>query len=316
MKNKLLSVILPVYNEKAGINKFITEDLLPVLDGLSCDYEVILVDDGSKDGSTAILADLADGKNIKLVALSRNFGKEMAISAGLKNCSGDAAIMLDSDGQHPVKMIPEFVAKWENGADVVVGIRKGYKRPGVFKKIGSKVFYRIMKKVGDGAIVEDSTDYRLISRNVIDEYNNLTEHNRVARGLIDWLGFSRDYVHFTPDARKAGKPSYDNKKLFHLALDSFVSMSTRPLMIFGYLGVMITILSFGLGVFCIVQQHILGDPLGLRWNGALEMAILIAFLVGLLMISQSVTALYISHIHTEAKNRPLFVVDKNKSKLQ
>jgi len=175
MKNKLLSVIVPVFNEKAGINKFITEELLPVLEGLSCGFEVVVVDDGSKDGTAAILAELADGKKIRLVTLSRNFGKEMALSAGLKYANGDAAIMIDGDGQHPAKMIPEFVTRWENGADVVVGIRKGYKRPGLIKRMGSKLFYRMMKKVGEGAIVEDSTDYRLISRNVIDEYNKLTE---------------------------------------------------------------------------------------------------------------------------------------------
>ena len=315
MKNKLLSVIVPVYNEKAGILRFVKEELLPELDALECKAEVILVDDGSCDGTAEILAELADGEKVKLVTLSRNFGKEMAVSAGLKYAVGDAAIVMDADGQHPAKYISVFVTKWADGADVVVGIRKGYKRPGLVKSAGSKAYYKMANKLGDDKIMEGATDFRLISREVIDEYNTFTEHNRVARGLIDWMGFTRDYVYFTPAERKAGKPSYNNKKLTQLALDSFVSMSTKPLKIFGYLGLFITMLSFGLGVFCLVQQHILGDPLGLRWNGALEMAILIAFLVGLLMISQSVTALYISHIFTEAKGRPLYVVDKKKSKV-
>lgn len=312
-KTKKVSVVVPVYNEKPGIKRFV-DALMPELEKLRCDFELLFVDDGSKDGTLNILQELA-GDKTKIISLSRNFGKEAALSAGILYADGDAVLTMDADGQHPVGMINKFVEKWENGAEVVVGVRKKYGKHVWYKKIGSKLFYKILRMTGNNDLVENATDYRLMDRVVVDEFNKMTEHNRITRGLIDWLGFRCEYLEYIPEARVAGEPSYDGKKLVHLALDSFVSMSTRPLMLFGYLGLLITFFSFALGLFCIIQQHILGDPLGLKWNGTLEMMILVAFLIGLLMISQSVTALYVSHIHTEAKGRPLFVVDKKNSKL-
>ena len=168
--------------------------------------------------------------------------------------------------------------------------------------------------MGNKTTIPGSTDYRLLDRVVIDEFNKLTEHNRITRGLIDWLGFKQDIVKYNSTERIAGKPTYTFKKLFNLAVDSFVSMSTTPLVIFGYVGVFITIASFILGMFVIIQQHLMGDPLGLQWNGAIQMAIFITFLVGLVLISQAITALYISHIHAESKDRPLYIIDKKSSK--
>ena len=310
---KKVTVVVPVYNEEPGIKKFV-DTLIPELEKLKTDYELLFVNDGSKDGTLSVLQELANDKT-RIVSLSRNFGKEAALSAGILYADGDAVLTIDADGQHPVGIINEFVEKWEDGAEVVVGVRKKYDKHGLYKKIGSRIFYKLLRVMGNNDLVENATDYRLMDRVVVDEFNKMTEHNRITRGLIDWLGFRCEYIEYVPEARVAGVPSYDGKKLMHLALDSFVSMSTKPLMLFGYLGLLITLLSFALGLFCIIQQHILGDPLGLKWNGTLEMMILVAFLIGLLMISQSVTALYVSHIHTEAKGRPLFVVDKKNSKL-
>ena len=168
--------------------------------------------------------------------------------------------------------------------------------------------------MGNKSTVPGSTDFRLMDRTVIDEFNKLSEHNRITRGLIDWLGFKQEYIEYIYGVRTAGKPSYNLKKLFHLAIDSFVSMSTTPLVIFGYLGVFITIGSFILGLFCIINQYVLGDPLQLYWNGSVQLAIFITFLIGLLMISQSITALYISHIYAETQGRPLFIVDQKESR--
>ena len=172
----------------------------------------------------------------------------------------------------------------------------------------------MLRKMGNKHTVPGSTDYRLIDRAVVDEFNELSEHNRITRGLIDWLGFKQEYIKYTYGARIAGKPSYNLSKLFHLAIDSFISMSTTPLVIFGYIGAIITVFSFLLGIFVIVQQYILGDPLHLYWNGAVQMAIFITFLVGLVLISQAISALYISHIHAETQGRPLYIINKKKSK--
>ena len=169
--------------------------------------------------------------------------------------------------------------------------------------------------MGNNSTVPGSTDFRLLDRVALDEFNALTEHSRITRGLIDWLGFRQEYIKYRYGTRIAGRPAYNLKKLFRLAIDSFVSMSSTPLVIFGYVGIIITVLSFLLGVFCLINQYLLGDPLGLYWPGAVHMAILITFLVGLVLISQAITAIYISNIYTEAKNRPLYIIDKENSKL-
>ncbi|MBQ6394689.1 glycosyltransferase family 2 protein [Candidatus Saccharibacteria bacterium] len=312
---KLLSIIVPIHNEEEGIGTFLRQELLPVVEKLPLDYEVILVNDGSTDKTLPIIQSFAEkDKKIKVISLSRNFGKEPALSAGLKYAKGDAALTIDADGQQPPKLIPDFIKKWEDGAEIVTGVRDHYTKHGLIPKLGSKLFYRLLKIMGNKHTVPGSTDFRIIDRTVIDEFNKLTEHNRITRGLIDWLGFRQEYIKYVYGVRMAGKPSYNLKKLFRLAMDSFISMSSTPLVIFGYLGIFITIGSFILGMFCIINQYILGDPLHLYWNGAVQMAIFITFLVGLVLISQAITALYISHIHAETQGRPLYIVDEKQSR--
>ena len=315
MSAKLLSIIVPIHNEAEGIKSFVNDSLLPVAEKLSYNYELILVNDGSTDDTLKIIQSLASkNPKIKILSLSRNFGKEPALSAGLMYAKGDAAITIDADGQQPPKLIPDFIKKWENGAEIVTGVRDHYTKPGLIPKLGSKLFYKLLHLMGNRSTVPGSTDFRLVDRVVINEFNKLSEHNRITRGLIDWLGFKQEYISYIYGVRTAGKPSYSFKKLFHLAIDSFVSMSTTPLVIFGYIGVFITIASFILGLFCIINQYILGDPLQLYWNGAVQLAIFITFLIGLLMISQAITALYISRIHAETQGRPLYIVDQKESR--
>ena len=314
-KRKLLSIITPVHNEAEGIKDFISESLIPVIEKLNLNYELIIVNDGSTDDTLSIIQALSEqSSKIKVLSLSRNFGKEPALSAGLLYAKGDAAITIDADGQQPPKLIPDFIKKWQSGAEIVTGVRSQYTKHGLIQKIGSKLFYKLLSLMGNKSTVPGSTDFRLIDRVVIDEFNKLSEHNRITRGLIDWLGFKQEYIEYIYGVRTAGKPSYNLKKLFHLAIDSFVSMSTTPLVLFGYLGIFITIASFILGLFCIINQYILGDPLQLYWNGSVQLAIFITFLIGLLMISASITALYISHIYAETQNRPLFIIDQRESR--
>lgn len=310
-----ISFVVPVYNEVDGVVGFLDKELLPEIKLINnYSTEVIIVDDGSTDGTTAVLKKYVSSKrNISLISFSRNFGKEAALSAGLFYSTGDAIITIDADGQQPPRLIPKFIKKWEEGAKVVTGVRDRFTKHGLLQRLGSKLFYKLLRMMGNKYTVPGSTDYRIIDREVVNEYNKLSEHNRITRGLVDWLGYKQEYVKYTYGARMAGKPSYNLKKLFHLAIDSFVSMSTTPLVIFGYIGIFITMISFMLGVFVIVNQYILGDPLGLYWNGAVQMAIFITFLVGLVLISQAITALYISHIHAETQNRPLYIVDESNS---
>lgn len=314
--SKLISVVIPVCNEEKGIKKFVDERLMPSLDKIKdYSFELVFVNDGSKDKTVEILQDYAaKNKNIKVVSLVRNFGKEMALSAGLRYAEGDAVMTIDSDGQQPPERIADFIKAWEDGAEVVTGVRDHYTKHGLIPKLGSKLFYCLLKMMGNKTTVPGSTDFRLMDRIVVDEFNELTEHNRITRGLVDWMGYEKKDIYYTYGERMAGRPSYNFKKLWNLAIDSFVSMSTTPLVIFGYLGIFITISSFILGMFCIINQYVLGDPLHLYWNGAVQMAIFITFLVGLVLISQAITALYISHIHAETQNRPLFIVSKKASR--
>ena len=313
---KKISFVIPIHNEEEVLEYFLNKLLIPEVAKITkYATEIILIDDGSKDNSLSIMNKFAEEKeNIKTVVLSRNFGKEAALSAGILYAKGDGVVILDADGQQPPELIPKFIEKWEDGAEIVTGVRDKFTKHGFIQKMGSKIFYKIMRLMGSRSMVAGSTDFRLLDRAVVDEYNRLTEHNRITRGLIDWLGFRQEYIYYTYGKRYAGKPSYNIKKLVGLAIDSFVSLSTTPLIIFGYIGAFIMFLSGSLGLFVIINQYILGDPLGLKWNGAVQMSIFITFLVGLVLISQAITALYISQIHTEAKNRPLFIIDKKRSK--
>ena len=313
---KKISIVVPVCNEEKGIKKFLDDRLLPEIAKIKdYNFELVLVNDGSKDKTLEILQSYAkDNKNDKVISLVRNFGKEMALSAGLKYADGDAIMIIDSDGQQPPEQIEKFIKAWEDGAEIVTGVRDHYTKHGLIPKLGSKLFYRLLKMMGNKTTVPGSTDFRLMDRVVVDEFNELTEHNRITRGLVDWMGYEKKDIYYTYGERMAGEPSYNFKKLFNLAIDSFISMSTTPLVIFGYVGIFITISSFLLGAFCIINQYILGDPLGLYWNGAVQMAIFITFLVGLVLISQAITALYISHIHAETQNRPLYIISKKQSR--
>ncbi len=312
---KTISVVIPVYNEEKGFKKFYFELLEPELKKLKYNYEVILIDDGSRDKTLEIVQAMAEkDAHIKVVAFSRNFGKEVALTAGIREAVGDAILTIDADGQQPPKLIPEFIEKWEQGGEIVIGVRGKYEKHGFIAKLGSKLFYKMLKGMGVKDTVPGSTDFRVIDRAVADEYNKLTEHGRITRGLMDWMGFKKVYIDYIYGNRLAGKPSYNFGKLFNLAIDSFISLSTTPLMVFGWIGVFITFTSLILGIFVGIEEFILGDPIGLKWTGTTCVSIFITFLVGLVLISQAITALYISHIHAEAQGRPLYIIDRKNSR--
>lgn len=308
----MLSIVIPVYNEESGIRSFLDKQLLPELSKLKYDVEVLIVNDGSSDKTLDRINDCEIKKKFKtkVVCFSKNFGKEIALSAGLNYADGDAVIMIDADGQHPVEAIPKMIEKWEDGAEIVTAVRKHNTTK---HRLGSKMYYAMMKMFGNRNLVVGAMDFRLIDRDVVDEFNKFTERNRLARGLIDWLGFKQEYIMVNTKGRLSGKPSYNSGMLIKLAGDSIASSSRMPLLIFGWIGVFITVVSLIFGLFILIQQYIMGDPLGLDWSGAVAMSVFISFLIGLVLVSQSMTALYISQIHVESKGRPLYVINKKKS---
>ncbi|HSW92103.1 MAG TPA: glycosyltransferase family 2 protein [Candidatus Saccharimonadales bacterium] len=306
--------MIPLYNEAEGLKHFHTKLLLPSLKKTASTYEIIYVNDGSTDSTLSILRDIAkSNKSVKVVNLSRNFGKEIATTAGISVASGDATIIMDGDGQHPPELMPLFVEKWQQGAQVVVGVRNSNQREGVIKRYGSKLFYRLFNSLSESEIIPRSTDYRLIDKVVRLEFNRFTERHRITRGLIDWLGFTHDYIEFDSPARIAGTASYKTSQLIKLALNSFVSLSLKPLFFFGWVGGIITVLSLFFGVFILVEQIIMHDPLHLNFTGPAMLGIFMSFMIGLVLISQAIMATYLSHVHTQTQDRPLFVIDPTHS---
>ncbi len=308
VKNKAaqLSIVVPVYNEGAGLAVF-HQSLIETLNALGHDYEIIYCDDGSIDDSAALVQQWHQAdQRVKLIKLSRNFGKESALAAGIAAASGAAIITLDGDGQHPVELLPQFVAAWQKGARVVVGIRSNR---GAEPQLGSRLFYQLFNKLTHQKLIPGSTDYRLIDASVQQAFLELKETDRITRGLIDWLGFERTFIHFTAKPRQTGAAGYDRGKRWQLAANSFVSLTPTPLYLFGYLGVFITGGALLLGGAVFIEQLLLADPLHWKFTGTAMLGILILFLVGMVLMSQGILSLYISHMHTQSKQRPLYVVD-------
>lgn len=307
--NLQLSVVVPLFNEAAGLVAF-HASLTEVVQSITHAYEIIYCDDGSEDNTVELVQKLHhDNPNVRLVKLSRNFGKENALAAGIAVAQGQAIIMLDGDGQHPPELIPLFIKAWKEGAKVVIGVRTDNNEEGWFKRLGSKYFYKLFNKLTDQKLIPGSTDFRLIDRTVQEVFLKLNETDRITRGLIDWLGFKRHYISFMAGARTQGQAGYNRRKLVVLAANSFVSLTSVPLFVFGYLGLFITSASFILGSVVIIEQLLLGDPLGWNFTGTAMLSIMLVFLVGVVLLSQGVLALYISYIHKQSKQRPLYVVD-------
>lgn len=310
---KRVNIVVPCYNEAANLTYFYNEINKEFANLPNYDFKILFVNDGSKDKTLEIIKNLAENKNVEFLDFSRNFGKESATSAGINNSlEADAIMMIDADLQHPICKIKEFIEKWEAGAEVVVGIRNKNEKAGIVKTFGSKTFYKIMNSIGETEITPNATDFRLIDKKVAQEFAKLTEHNRITRGLIDWMGFKRDYVGFVANGRFAGEASYSFAKLLKLALTSFVSHSLLPLKFAGYLGIL-TVLSSGfLGFFIILEKYIFHDPFNFKISAITQLAVLIVFLIGIILCCLGLMALYIAHISADTQKRPLYIIREKK----
>lgn len=306
---QLISIIVPVYNEAPNI-PVLHDEIVKHVSGLPYDFEFVFVDDGSQDNSARVVQKLARKKHrrIRLIELSRNFGKEAAVSAGLHAAKGDAAIILDADLQHPPNIIRKFIGKWKRGAEVVVGIKHYGNSESWFKRATSDMFYRILRPMAHTEITPHAADYRLLDRRVIDAFSRLPERNRMTRGLIDWLGFRRDYVPFEVSPRRYGTRSYSFRKLTALAMNSLTAYSFVPLKLASYIGNFILIAAGVLGLFLAVEKYVFSDPMHLQVTTNGMLALLIIFLVGIVLECIGMLALYIAHIHAEVTKRPLYVV--------
>ena len=251
---KKVSVIIPVYYEEEVVDECYNK-ILNVLKKISdYEYEIIFVNDGSKDKTLEILETIAkEDKDVKIISFSRNFGHQCAVTAGLQYATGDAIVIIDADLQDPPELIPDMLKMWENGNDVIYGKRKVREGESKFKLLTAKMFYNTLNKLSDVEIPKDTGDFRLVDRKVVDVINSLPEHNKFLRGLFSWVGFEQKEFEYERKKRFAGKTKYPLKKMFKLALDGIISFSTKPLKIVGGLGILSMIGSFIILIYALLS---------------------------------------------------------------
>ena len=301
-----ISIVVPVYREANNILKLYAR-LETVVAGLpDFSWEYVFINDGSPDHSLDILRQLAQhDSKVRVLDLSRNFGKEIALTAGVHAAEADAVICIDADLQHPPELIPSLVEEWRKGAEIVATIRTGIEKQPRLRRIGSYVYYWLMSKISGLEMVSQTTDFRLYDKNVVVAFRHATERDRMFRGIMDWLGFRKVYVEFRADARNDGTAGYSYAKLWRLAITSITAFSLWPLRLTGYLGVFITTTS-GLLLTWMLGSYILGDKV--IYTPLAIVVVANTFLIGIVLMAIGLVALYIGTIHTEVINRPLYIV--------
>jgi len=307
-----LSLIVPVYNEEVAIEPFIRA-VEPVISSLDADVDILFVDDGSQDLTCEAILAIAKthAVRIRLIALSRNFGKEAALTAGIDAASGHAVIPMDVDLQDPPELIPLFVREWRKGYKVVYGRRTDRGEDTWFKRITSKVFYFAFNSISQSGIPANAGDFRLIDRCALDALASYRERTRFMKGLFSALGFKTTYIDYKRPARKSGNSKWNYWKLWNFALDGIFSFSTVPIRIWTYVGAAIASLSFLYALVIVAKTLILG----LDVPGYASLITVVLFLAGVQLISLGIIGEYIARIFLETKQRPIYTVDYSKSSI-
>jgi len=303
---KKLSIVVPVFNETEVIDAFYTR-IKGVVDSIEhITYELIFVDDGSSDNSYNKLIGLADeDENVKIIKFSRNFGHQIAITAGIDISDGDAVVVIDSDLQDPPEVIKDFFNKWRQGYDVVYGVRKIRKGESRTKLLTARVFYRLLKTLIKIDIPLDTGDFRLISRRVADHFKKFNEKDRFVRGLTSWVGFKQVGVFYDRDKRYAGETKYPYKKMIKFALDGITSFSSIPLKLSSWLGYLTSIIAFLYACSVFVQKL-----LGYTVQGWATIMVGMLFIGGVQLICLGIIGEYIGRIFNESKQRPMYIIDQ------
>lgn len=300
-----ISIVVPCYNEENVIDIFL-EHIEPVLESLNESYEIIFINDGSTDNTFNVMLKAKNNhKNIRILNLSRNFGKEVALTAGLENTKGDTVIPIDVDLQDPPELIVQFIEKWKEGYDVVLAKRADRSSDSIAKRLSAEFFYKIHNKISDISMPNNVGDYRLMSRRVIETLKTLPENQRFMKGIFAWVGYKTAVIEYKREARIAGDSSFNGWKLWNFALDGITSFSTVPLRIWLYIGIFISFLSFLYGSIIIIKTLIFGIDL----PGYASLLTIILFLGGLQLIGIGILGEYIGRIYKEAKRRPIYVIE-------
>jgi polyisoprenyl-phosphate glycosyltransferase len=311
-KIKLISIVIPTYKSDLNLQLLI-EKLVGILSKGDYDYEIIFVNDCSPDNTLELLKSICSTNlHIKVISFSRNFGQQIATTAGLMYAKGEAVIIMDDDLQDPPELIPTFIGKWEEGYDVVYAVRKT--RQEIFiKKLGYKLFYKILSYLSHISIPQDSGDFGLLDSKVVKIINSMPERDRFLRGLRAWVGFKQTNIDYDRAPRNMGRPSYSILKIFKLSLDGIIAFSNVPLQISSMIGFVVASFAF-IGMFLTILQRILtlfypNYPLAV-WPGFSTIVLSILFLGGIQLIGLGIIGEYIARIYNEVKQRPLYLIEE------
>ncbi len=305
-KNVSISCVVPIHNEQTVISEFLTA-LDSKLQELTTTYEIIVVDDGSNDQSLAVIDNLPL-TTVKILSFSRNFGKEIALTAGIEHASNDVTILIDCDFQHPLDVIPTFLSKWAEGNDMVYAVRRNRQDESFFKRIFAKIFYRLLGIINEVDIPPNAGDFRLMDRKVIATITNFHERSRFMKGVYAWVGYQTAAISYDVEERKGGNTKWSFFKLLGLALNGIFSFSDVPLRIWTLIGFIISAISFIYGL-CIILDTLL---FGVDVPGYATIVVAIMFFGGIQLLSIGILGEYIGRIFTEVKMRPKYIIKHQK----
>ncbi|MBC5800352.1 MAG: glycosyltransferase family 2 protein [Candidatus Eremiobacteraeota bacterium] len=302
----LISIVIPLYNEEGNVPELLRrlETVMEAVTQSGDDYEIVAVNDGSQDRTLGLLrAERVGRPRLVIVDLSRNFGHQIAATAGLDAARGDAVVLMDGDLQDPPELIEAFLAKWREGYDVVYATRKSRKGESPFKLLTARIFYRTIRRLTNVSIPVDTGDFRLMSRRVVDALAQTREKHRFLRGLVSWVGYNQIGIEYERDARTFGKTKYPFSKMLRFAIDGITSFSEIPLRFATYLGFMISAFAFLYVVVILVLKI-----LGLNEPGYTSMMVAILFLGGVQLITIGIAGEYLGRIYDQVKSRPLYLL--------
>lgn len=302
-----ISIICPCFNEQEVVEHF-TQKISAILHATGFSFELIFINDGSTDNTLARLYELAaQNSYIRVLNLSRNFGKEAALTAGLDHAHGEVVIPIDADLQDPPELITQFIEKWQQGYDVVLAKRVDRSQDSWAKKLSANLFYKFHNLIANVPLPDNVGDFRLMTQRVVESIRKLPENQRFMKGLFSWVGFKTAVIEYQRPARAAGRTSFNGWKLWNFALEGITSFSTAPLRIWLYLGLLISAIAFIYGSFIVVKTLIFGISL----PGYASMITLILFFGGIQLIGLGVMGEYIGRLYIESKRRPIYLIEND-----
>lgn len=299
-----LSLVVPMFNESGNVDGLFAR-LTEVMTGIGVSYEIVCVDDGSRDDTVARVVDHhRRDPRIKVVELSRNFGKELALTAGLQHTSGQAVVMLDADLQHPPELVKDMLDKWREGYEMVIAVRRGRDNESAFKRNAAEAFYDLFGRVSEVKLPRGAGDFRLLDRKVVEVLNSMPEHTRFMKGLYAWVGFKQISIPYDVAPRAVGETKFNAFRLWRLAIDGITSFTSVPLKVWTFMGMLVAAFALLYGLLFIVKTLILGIDV----PGYPSLIVAIMFFSGVQLISLGVIGEYLGRVFSEVKQRPLYVV--------